>query len=109
MLVILLADASLAQAQTGVDDCQYVDENGECASSIAELDPQPFVDPVVKGSSALTGALSGEPAPPVVPSATSTSRPDIEVLPDTGGAQIPALAGGVVLVVAGLVARRIVR
>jgi len=108
MLALLLVCASPARAQTGADACQYGDG---CSSgdTVTELDPRRFVDPVVKGSDALSGALSGEPASPAASSVNSTSRPDIEVLPDTGGAPIPVLAGGSVLVMAGLAARRITR
>ena len=108
MLILLLVCASPARAQSDADACQY-GEGCSSGGTVTELDPRRFVDPVVKGSDALSGALSGEPTSAGAPSATSASRPDIEVLPDTGGAPIPALAGGAGLIVAALVARRITR
>lgn len=115
MLTLFLAGAPPAQAQTDTDQCQYA---GDCPAGapVTELDPRRFVDPVIKGSSALAGALSGEPNASEHPSekgsttsSGSSSRPDIEVLPDTGGAPVSVLAGGLVLVAAGFAVRRVVR
>ncbi len=50
-----------------------------------------------------SGVVAAEPAPAAPASATVT------VLPDTSGASLLAIGGGVLLLAAGLLARRIIR